>query len=296
MNYSLSNGQESKRIAPLYCFAISAKRYALFNLDGAKTPIIRKASAHGLGHLLSPYNDKNAPLCIPKPAIELTKIGIELWQHDLWFLILKAALNERSAQVNIAELPDFENVAVSKYAATSPDLLRWFSNFNESLEYRQQVKPFNFLLAFHPKSEQGQLTPIAPYDTDHRKAASRCFDRNTGQAVSAKYLKTYRETLAQYHLHPEAKFDGSDYTDIGTLGRKHMKKDFKILSTVTIQDARQHSQRELARASGYSLRRQAANGNQDSEGRRAGNCRDTSKSKNDLPSNRTAKVCRPSPN
>jgi hypothetical protein len=41
----------------LYCYAISAKRYALFNLDRDGNPVLRKASAHGLGHLVPPYGD-----------------------------------------------------------------------------------------------------------------------------------------------------------------------------------------------------------------------------------------------
>jgi hypothetical protein len=44
-------------LAPLFCYAISAKRYALFNLDLPGRPVIRKASAHGLGHLMAPYGD-----------------------------------------------------------------------------------------------------------------------------------------------------------------------------------------------------------------------------------------------
>jgi hypothetical protein len=42
---------------PLYAWAISAKRYALFNLDAGGKPILRKVSQHGLGHLMSPYKD-----------------------------------------------------------------------------------------------------------------------------------------------------------------------------------------------------------------------------------------------
>ena len=53
-NYSLSgNGLE-----PLYCFAVSAKRYALFNRVADGELVIRKASAHGLGHLLPPYKEE----------------------------------------------------------------------------------------------------------------------------------------------------------------------------------------------------------------------------------------------
>jgi hypothetical protein len=60
-NYGLRLGRPSKRMQPLYCMAVSAKRYALFNLDGEGRPVIRKASAHGLGHLLAPYEEEDAP-------------------------------------------------------------------------------------------------------------------------------------------------------------------------------------------------------------------------------------------
>ncbi len=46
--------RDPKTLAPLYCYAISSKRYALFNLDTKCRPVLRKASAHGLGHLRSP--------------------------------------------------------------------------------------------------------------------------------------------------------------------------------------------------------------------------------------------------
>jgi hypothetical protein len=44
----------------LYCYAISAKRYALYNLTADGRPILRKPSEHGLGHLLNP-TDPDSP-------------------------------------------------------------------------------------------------------------------------------------------------------------------------------------------------------------------------------------------
>ena len=38
----------------LYCYAISAKRYVMYNLDADGRPVIRKYSRHGLGHLRDP--------------------------------------------------------------------------------------------------------------------------------------------------------------------------------------------------------------------------------------------------
>ena len=62
----LNRGIDSEKLEPVYCYAISAKRYALFNRRGNKI-VLRKASAHGLGHLLDPYPESEAPSDIPTP-------------------------------------------------------------------------------------------------------------------------------------------------------------------------------------------------------------------------------------
>ena len=56
----INDGKDENSLKPLYCLAISAKRYALFNLDKSGRPILRKASAHGLGHLMEPYSENEA--------------------------------------------------------------------------------------------------------------------------------------------------------------------------------------------------------------------------------------------
>jgi hypothetical protein len=50
-----------------------------------------------------------------------------------------------------------------------------------------------------------------------------CFNRDDGRAVSREQLKTSREALRQYHLHPEAKFLHADYTDTGFTQRRHVQ-------------------------------------------------------------------------
>ncbi|QEC48537.1 hypothetical protein FSW04_13825 [Baekduia soli] len=66
INYGLrSDGKTGNDLEPLYCYAVSPKRYVMFNLDSHGQPIIRKASAHGLGHLLAPYDEREAPAHIP---------------------------------------------------------------------------------------------------------------------------------------------------------------------------------------------------------------------------------------
>lgn len=57
----------------LYCYAISAKRYAMYNLDEHGRPILRKWSEHGLGHLLNPID----------PRSEDRNLARRIWQEIL---------------------------------------------------------------------------------------------------------------------------------------------------------------------------------------------------------------------
>lgn len=57
----------------LYCYAISAKRYALYNVDEHGRPILRKWSEHGLGHLLNPLD----------PGTEDRDLARHIWQEIL---------------------------------------------------------------------------------------------------------------------------------------------------------------------------------------------------------------------
>ncbi len=241
-NYRLSDGKTGDAIEPLCCFAISAKRYVLFGLDERGRPVLRKASAHGLGHLRPPYGEDAAPASIPPPPVSLRELGVERWQYDLWYRIVEAALTGKPAQVRLDDLPGFGTPAVSRYAATTPTLLRWFDSYNADKPYRERVRPFGFLLNFQRDplaplpwpgtpseadvcagSKNNAPRPVATFDLDPVVAAERCFDRVTGARVPRQNLKTYRQALAQYHLHPEAKFADADFTDAGPTTRRHVR-------------------------------------------------------------------------
>jgi DNA polymerase family B len=230
-----STVNEAGNLVPLYAFAISAKRYVLFNLDEHGRPIIRKASAHGLGHLLRLNAALNADDGDEDEIYKtVEKISVEPWQRDYWLRVIQAALDGHPGQVNIKDLPGFDMPAVSKYAATSPRLLSWFKNYNQGKPYRKQVRPFNFILTF--QADPGALNPdgmpqtsvylpkaVAPYDIDRVKAAKRCFDRETGKSVPARALKPYSKALLRYHLRPEAKFRGGNAFDTGKTERRHLR-------------------------------------------------------------------------
>lgn len=234
-NFSLEIDEPTR----LYCWAISSKRYALFNLSEGR-PIMRKVSAHGLGHLRSPYNADDAPAAIPAPHESVLRSGVERWHCDLWFQIVSAALAGKADRSALDFHPTLSAPVISRYGATAPELLRWFDSYNAERPHREQVKPFGFLLALRSKpnwsgermiaanGSRGRPPkrlfpkPVAPFESDPATAAASAFDRETGNAVPMAALQTYGEALAQYHLHPESKFLGGDYCDRGTTRRRHI--------------------------------------------------------------------------
>lgn len=226
-NFAVADGVRTGDLAPLYCFAVSAKRYALFNIDAAGNPVIRKASGHGLGHLLPPYTEPTDSCGLPAPSVPLAEIGVARWQHDLWCCIIIAALNGDPDQPDFYTLPNFDLPALSRYAATTPELLRWFKHYNQDRPYLDQVRPFNFLTAMQAHRIRAGMDkmpkPIAPYRTDPAQAVAQCFDRETGKLIDISILKTYRETLAQYHLSPEPKFANGDFSDRGKMLRRYVQ-------------------------------------------------------------------------
>ncbi|MGH6877533.1 MAG: helix-turn-helix domain-containing protein [Rhizomicrobium sp.] len=237
VNFCIVDGEPGTELEPLYCYAISSKRYVLFNIDAKGASVIRKATAHGLGHLLAPFVE--IPPGFPEPVVPLDKIGVNAWQYCLWICILRAVLAGSPDRPEYSALPNFSQPAVTKYAATTPHLLAWFESYNRDKPYAEQVRPFGFMVMFQPdpladweawRAANG-LEPangeppcvIAPYDRDPLKAANRCFDRDSGKLVPANMLLSYAHALARYHLRPESKFMNADYTDAGTTQRRHVK-------------------------------------------------------------------------
>jgi hypothetical protein len=211
----------------------------LFNIDGEGKPIIRKASAHGLGHLKPPYSETEAPADIPAPAVALAEIGVERWLYDFWYRIAEAAL-KGSDEIELGKLPGFGRPAVSRYAATTPSLLNWFRRYNAGRAYADQVKPFNFLLMYQTSTTawllhqmQGNIEKdealepprvVSVYDED--ASAHQCFDRLTGERVSSSILQSYAQALAQYHVHSESKFQNGEGNERGETLRWHVQAEF----------------------------------------------------------------------
>lgn len=226
---------------PLLCYAVSAKRYVLFNQGDDGEPIVRRASGHGLGALRKPYDDtrdephsRKPPSEFPKPLVALK--GVPRWQHDYWRRVARLALDGRDNDASAADHPSFDVPAASSYHATKPEILRWFKRYNEGKPYEQQVRPFGFLLSFQPnplhafrrKRRKGgkPFRPIAPYDQNIEMALTRSFDRanpESREPISGKDLRTLRQLLANYHMHSEAKFHSGKLSDRGETLRRHIR-------------------------------------------------------------------------
>jgi hypothetical protein len=143
----------------------------------------------------------------------------------------------------LADLPGLEAPAMAHYACSTPRLLAWFAHLNRDRPYREQVRPFNFLLAgiavgpaergllkerypsleaLLAKFEGRKPYPVAPFDRDPARAAGRCHDRLLGLPIPEPLLQTYADVLAFHWLHPVDKFLNGDYLDEGETQRRHI--------------------------------------------------------------------------
>ena len=232
---ALSDG--SKPYEPLFCLAVSAKRYALFNLGDDGRPVIRKASAHGLGHLAAPYQADGSTEIGGEADTEDS--GVHQWQEDVWRAIVEAAHSETPREVASRWHPALSGPAASKHAATTPELMKGLAAYNEAHEEPDRIVPFSFMLWLHARRwrDKHAEDPDALWNPDGRElkpAAAyvrnladigRIFDRVTGEEISPDDLRSYADILRSYHLHPEAKFLGGGWTGQGVLRRRHVFAD-----------------------------------------------------------------------
>jgi hypothetical protein len=126
--------------------------------------------------------------------------------------------------VSFAQLP-----AIGRVTVSSPAVMKPFSDFNKGKLYRDQIKPFNFLLTAqtmpigHPtRTEPTRFHLIAPFETNSRKwlglqwidqysgnAYGITTEGHTGNRKTAR-VKTYGDVLTEYEYHPESKCADAD--------------------------------------------------------------------------------------
>jgi hypothetical protein len=198
------------------CYAVSAKRYVIYQRTDDGTIDILKRSEHGLGGCLNPVNpDQNEPDGIPRS-----------WIDDCWRWILAAHDKPRTPLPEWSDKP-----ALSRFSISSPILRRPFNTWNCSKSWDEQIKPFNFILVAildpfglpqHAAPERFRL--IAPYTRDSGDWTGLPW-RNMYDPDGPTYrittdhqdlhgdtvhVKSCGQVLREYRLHPEHKFDGPD--------------------------------------------------------------------------------------
>jgi hypothetical protein len=82
----------------------------------------------------------------------IERVGVPLWQEDLWKEIIRATESHKPDEIRFMEMQAFDTPAASQYAATTPELLRWFDGYNEHQPSGYTVFPFGFLLSLQAKS------------------------------------------------------------------------------------------------------------------------------------------------
>ena len=220
----------------LFCFAISAKRYALFVRNGKGEPILlrRKVnsskdrwSEHGLGHLLNPTDPDGAD---------------RDWIGQAWENIVRSAHGLKTANLGFEDLP-----AIGRVTVSSPTVMRTFARLNERKRYCDQIKPFNFVLTCHVSplghpigADPARFHLIAPYETNPKKwLRMKWLDLYSGESCAittagfhgtrqTARVKTYGDILCEYEFHPETKCADANGNPcskqtVGLLFRRHVR-------------------------------------------------------------------------
>jgi hypothetical protein len=230
------------------CYAISAKRYALFYRRTDGTPCIVHRSEHGLGALLNPTYQDGEEDAAPDHEAE----------GPAWITLAWAAIVSRILGMS-AQWPEWSALpAVSRLTTSKPTLLAPFRERNDGRKYAEQMKPFNFILIVQiaPRGYPEGVDPtcfllIAPYERNPQKwLRMKYTDRHSGEQYyittdSASGLASrerarvwcYADVFDRYEWHPESKSaapDGSvcERDTCGLLGRRHVVVDVSTIARI----------------------------------------------------------------
>jgi len=237
-NYESGDPKTGKR-RQVWCYAISAKRYALFERTADGTQILLREgvnnganrwSEHGLGHLLNPTDPESED---------------REWIAQIWHDMISRSEGIIDPKLSFGNVP-----AVGRISISSPAVMRPLAALNEGKTYGDKIKPFNFVLTCHVKpfghpmgADPEHFHLIAPYQPDPRRWLKRKWiDQYSGTEYSistdadhgnrrAARVKTYDEVARAYEYHPESKCADADGNTCekpttGLLQRRHVLIDF----------------------------------------------------------------------
>jgi hypothetical protein len=70
---------------------------------------------------------------------------------------------------------------------------------------------------------------VTAFERDPELAASRAFDRVTGETLGLEVMQTYAGALTRYHISPEWKFEHAGYAERGETLRRRVRVDSVML-------------------------------------------------------------------
>ncbi len=203
---------------PLWCYAISTKRYVLYRLGDDGRPEVVDWSEHGLGQYLDPIDKRDDQ-------------GRRVWVKQAWEWILNGN-GVREAMPPWADLP-----AVSRFSLTTPAVATWFTGYDRRQPRHKRIRPSSFGLIAHPDLLLGKADgrqPTALYNTNSDQWLDLdWYDRNTGEPIDVTtaspgdpqlyehlaegrvMIRTLGDVLAEFRMRPEHKSlapDGSPAT------------------------------------------------------------------------------------
>ena len=189
----------------LYCYAISAKRYALYRHDAGGKPDLLAASDHEDAPDDEPETDENSltdwsehglgmyldPTTEAPREPQRDQEGRRRWIRETWDWIL----TNRTGQA--APMPTWaRHYTLSRFTVSTPALGGWFDGYNAQQPPEKRIRPGSFGLIAHPdpafynpgaEPEERRKSPGLPTAPYERKAERwpklKWYDRTTGQPL-----------------------------------------------------------------------------------------------------------------
>jgi hypothetical protein len=196
--------QDSLR-RPLWCWAISAKRYGLYRLDAHGAPVVATSaderpedelvelvledwSEHGLGQYLDPVGREGG-----RPDRRIR--GRRSWIGEAWSYQLRRALGEDAPRPAWAD-----RLAVTQFSVSGPSVARWFARRDATLDWPDRMRPGSFGLLAQPlellAAAAGRSLPAAPYDPDPQHWEELAwYDRTTGKRIRLAGVDPERDPI-----------------------------------------------------------------------------------------------------
>jgi hypothetical protein len=203
---------EHEKFTDLRCWAVSAKRYALFTRDARNRLRIMKASKSGLGATLGRTQQET----------------IQKLARRAWLSILSRELHLENTGPNkrrVARLTNFAEPMRRALPISTPHVYkaRGFTSINKGKSYDFKIKPFGFLQAVTEAITVGKksLQPIAPFErglseskklrwTDYKSGAPVILDWEGNAFAGTLPVTRLDEFIVDYARHPESKAAGPD--------------------------------------------------------------------------------------